>query len=205
MRLGLLGPATGDLGALAQAAEFLLNGARVHRAIYLGNDGALDRAVAAWAKKLVGKDPTDDGAWRRAAAIARAGTAEELDRFVTVERARLRLQALESLSEQGLRTMEMLGDRVAILIHDKALLDEEDILPASFLFFGKSDGPLVKKIGARWFVGPGPIGSPGGGIAVVDDEQEDIRVTVYDSSGNERQRELLTVSRTTKMRVQGEG
>ena len=71
MRLGLLGPAGTDVGALGRAAEFLLNGARVHRAIYLGNDGALDRAVAAWARKLVGDDPSDDAAWRRAADVAR--------------------------------------------------------------------------------------------------------------------------------------
>ena len=60
-----------------------------------------------------------------------------------------------------LRTIEMFGDRVAVLIHDKALLDEEDIFSATFLVYGKSDGPLVKKIGPRWFLTPGPIGSAG--------------------------------------------
>src|SRR3954453_21308784 len=119
MRLGLLGPAGSDVGALGRAAEFLLNGARVHRAIYLGNDGALDRAVAAWARKLVGDEPTDDGAWTRAADIALTGTPQPIDRFVAAEPARLRLKALEPLPEQGTRTVEMIGDRVAILINDK--------------------------------------------------------------------------------------
>lgn len=204
MRLGLLGPAGSDVGALGRAAEFLLNGARVHRAIYLGNDGALDRAVAAWARKLVGDDPSDDAAWRRAADIAVGGTAEQIDRFVQTERARLRLKSLEALPEQISRTIEMVGDRVAVLIHDKALLDEEDILAANLLFFGKSEGPLVRKIGARWFVTPGPIGSEGGGIAVLDDEGDDITITIYDSTGKPSQREALTVHRATKMRVQGD-
>ena len=180
MRLGLLGPAGPDVGALGRAAEFLLNGARVHRAIYLGNDGALDRAVAAWARKLVGDDPSDDGAWKRAAEIALGGTAEQLDKFVSTERARLRLKSLEALPEEVSRTIEMVGDRVAVLIHDKALLDEEDILAANLLFFGKSDGPLIRKIGARWFVTPGPIGCEGGGIAVLDDEKDDITTTCVD-------------------------
>ena len=39
-----------------------------------------------------------------------------------------------------LRSVEMFGDRVAVLIHDKALLDEEDIFSATFLVYGKSDG-----------------------------------------------------------------
>lgn len=204
MRLGLLGPAGTDVGALGRAAEFLLNGARVHRAIYLGNDGALDRAVAAWARKLVGDDPSDDGAWKRAADIALKGSAEQLDKFVSTERARLRLKSLEALPEEISRTIEMVGDRVAVLIHDKALLDEEDILAANLLFFGKSEGPLIRKIGARWFVTPGPIGCEGGGIAVLDDEKDDITITIYDSSGKATQKEALSVSRAPKMRVQGD-
>jgi hypothetical protein len=192
------------VGALGRAAEFLLNTARVHRAIYLGNDGALDRAVAAWAQKLVGDDPSDDAAWRRAAAVAVQGTAEAIDRFVAAERARLRLKSLEALPEEVARTIEMVGDRVAVLIHDKALLDEEDILAANLLFFGKSEAPLVRKIGARWFVTPGPIGCEGGGIAVLDDEQEEITITIYDSAGKTSQRESLSLHRATKMRVQGD-
>ncbi len=207
MRLGLLGPLgpkSGDITALGRAAEFLLNGARVHRAIYLGNDGALDRAVAAWARKLVGGDPTDENAWRRAAEVAASGTHDQIDKFVATERARMRLKKLETLPEGALRTIEMISDRVAVLIHDKALLDEEDILAANLLCFGKNDAPLVKKIGTRWFVSPGPIGCEGGGAAVLDDEQDDIVVTIYDSTGTASHREVLSVARTTKMRVQGD-
>ncbi|MBX3223173.1 MAG: hypothetical protein KF795_21860 [Labilithrix sp.] len=191
MRLGLLGPAGGDVGALGRAAEFLLNGVRVHRAIYLGNDGALDRAVAAWARKLVGDDPSDEGAWARAATVALKGTPQVIDRFVATERARLRLKALEALPEQVARTIEMVGDRVAILIYDKAQLDEEDILAANILLFGKSEGPLIRKVGARWFVTPGPIGSRGGGLAVLDDEQNEVVVTIYDGAGKPTHREAL--------------
>lgn len=203
MRLGLLGPASGDIGALGRGAEFLLNGARVHRAIYLGNDGALDRAVAAWARKLVGDDPSDEGAWRRAAEIALTGSPATIDRFVSTERARLRLKALEALPEQIARTIEMVGDRVAVLIHDKALLDEEDILAANILLFGKSDGPLIYRAGARWFVTPGPIGSRDGGLAVLDDEQDEVVVTIYDAMGTATHREVLT-SQRAKVRVTGD-
>lgn len=204
MRLGLLGPASGDIGALGRAAEFVLNGARVHRAIYLGADGALDRAVAAWARKLVGDDPSDDNAWRRAARIALDGTPEAIDKFVATERARLRLKALEAVPEQVGRTIEMVGDRVAVLVYDKALLDEEDILAANLLFFGKSDGPVIKKVGARWFVSPGPIGCEGGGVAVLEDAGDEVTVTIYDSAGRTTAKETLTVQRMTKLRVQGD-
>lgn len=206
MRLGLLGPAGGDVGALGRGAEFLLNGARVHRAIYLGNDGALDRAVAAWARKLVGDDPSDEGAWARAADIALKGTPQQIDRFVATERARLRLKSLEALpTEQVSRTIEMVGDRVAVLIYDKSQLDEEDILAANILLFGKSDAPLIRKIGARWFVTPGPINVKGGGLAVLDDEQDEVVVTIFDVAGKIAQREVLTAPKSAKMREAGEG
>jgi hypothetical protein len=203
MRLGLLGPSEGDVASLGRAAEFLLNSAKVNRAIYLGVDGALDRAVSAWARKLVGDDPSDDNAWKRAVEVAAKGGPGELDKFVQIERARLRLKALESLPEKVNRTIEMFGDRVAVLIHDKGALDEEDILAANILVFGKSDAPLIKRIGGRWFVTPGVIGAQGGGIAVIEDDQDDVVAAVYDGSGKQTQRATLTLQRAAKMRVQG--
>ena len=202
VRLGLLGPAEGDTAGLGRAAEFLLASGKVSRVVYLGADGALDLAVAAWARKLVGDDPSDEASWKRAAEVAATGSPDVIDKFVTVQRARMQLKLLEALPPGG-RTIEMVGDRVAVLIHDKALLDEEDILAANLLIYGKSDAPMVKKIGSRWFVSPGQIGSSGGGAAILDDEQTDIIVTVHDLGGRETIRETLLVQRATKVRIQG--
>lgn len=196
MRLGLLGPAGRDIAGLGRAAEFLLNGARVHRAVYLGNDGALDRAVAAWARKLVGDDPSDEAAWRRAVDLALDGTAEAIDRFVTTERARQRLKALETLPETSAKTVERMGEWSAVLVHDKAELNEDDLARATLLLFGRSDGPIVRKIGARWFVSPGPIGSRGGGLAVLEGGHDEVMVTVFDAAGKPTQRQVLTPSRS---------
>ncbi len=201
MRMGLLGPADGDVAALGRGAEFLLNGAKVHRAVYLGVDGALDRAVAAWARKLVGDDPSDRAAWKRSCAVAIKGSPQEIDRFVAIERARLRLKALETLPERA-RTMEMIGDRVSLLVNDKASLDEEEIAGAAIIIYGRSEAPLVKSIGPRWFVSPGPVGVSGGGLAVIDDEKDDIEVSLFDGAGKLTVRHTLTIDRSTKMRVQ---
>lgn len=205
VRLGFLGPlpnASSPPGAIEQAAEFLLTRQAVNRAIYLGADGGLETAVESWARRLVGDDPTDDAAWRRAANLAQRGTPAEIDEFVTAERTRLRLRSLESLPHRILRTMEMVGDRVAVLIFDKGLLDEEDIFAANILVYGKSDAPLIKKIGARWFITPGPLG-PDGGIIVLDDSEDEIRANLFDVSGELRATEILSLPKTTKLRIQG--
>jgi hypothetical protein len=203
VRLGLLGPAGGELEELARAAEFLLNGARVTRAIYLGADDALEDTVALWAESLVGPDPSDEGVWGRAFAVALDGTATQIDAFLRRERGRLRLKSLEGLPQEGLRSVELLGDRVAVLVHDKALLDEDDIVSAALLIYGRSAGPLIKKIGQRWFLTPGPIGCEGGGAIVIEDSDDGIVATVYDAAGRASRSEVLAAARTAKLSVQG--
>ena len=49
-------------------------------------------------------------------------------------------------------------------------------------------------------VTPGPVGSKGGGLAVLDDEQDEVVVTIYDGTGKPTHREKLATQRT-KMRV----
>jgi hypothetical protein len=203
VRLGLLGPSNGDLAGLARAAGFLLNSVRVTRAIYLGADDALEETVGLWAESLVGNDVSDDGIWARAFEVAAIGTTEQIDTFLRNERARLRLKSLERLPLQELRAVEMFGDRVAVLIHDKALLDEEDIFSATFLVFGKSDAPLVKKIGPRWFLTPGPLGDAPGGVMVLDDSGDDVVATLYDDMGQILRTEPLPAGRSAKLSVQG--
>jgi hypothetical protein len=202
MRFGLLGPANGDLAGLARCAEFLLNGAKVTRAIYLGADDALEDTVALWAESLVGPNPSDEAVWERALPVAATGTPDQIDAFVRAERARLRLKSLERLPATQLRTVEIFGDRVAVLIHDKALLDEEDIFSATFLVYGRSNGPLVKKIGPRWFLTPGPIASIGGGCAVLDDSGEEVVATLYEADGRISASETMAVRRGPKLSVQ---
>ncbi len=202
MRLGLLGPANGDLVGLARCAEFLVNGAKCGRAIYLGDDDALEDTVAVWAESLVGPDPSDEGVWERALIAASSKSPEHIDAFVRAERGRRRLKSLERLPPEELRTVEMFGDRMAVLVHDKALLDEEDIFAATFFVYGKSAGPLIRQIGPRWFLTPGPIGSAGGGCAVLDDSGEDVVATLYDAEGAPSTSETMSVRRGAKMSVQ---
>jgi hypothetical protein len=203
VRLGLLGPADDDLAALARATEFLLNGAHVTRAIYLGGNDELEEMVALWAESLVGPNPSDVGVWERSLGVALDGTPDQIDALLRGERARLRLKSLEGLPTLELRSVEMFGDRMAVLVHDKALLDEEDILSATFLIYGKSDVPLVKKIGPRWFLTPGPLRCAGGGAVVLDDADDEVIATFYAGGGRVAHTETLPTGRTMKLSIQG--
>ena len=189
MRFGLLGPAEGDVVALGRAADFVRNAARVHRAMYLGNDGALERALAAWGTRLAGRDVTDEAAWTRAAQLALEGSPHAIDRFVATERARLRLRALEPVGDR--RVDERVGNRAAVIVPDEADLRDEDLRASTRVLYGKGDAAYVRKIGARWFVSPGPLGPTGSGIAVLEDDRNELVVTISDADGNVGHREVI--------------
>ncbi len=199
MRLGVLGPAAGDLPGLARAAQQLLDEHRVERVLYVGSDDALDRVVAGWARQIVGVD-AEHALFDRAARRCAAATAEEIATFVEGERARARLRVFASLPPAPKRTIELLDGRVVCLLFDKALLDEEDILGASVIVFGKSSTPLLRRVGSRVFVAPGTIGAEGGGIAVLDDEGGGIRIELRDAAGKIGLQEH--VAATAKIKVQ---
>ena len=135
------------------------------------------------ARQIVGLDPTDHALFDRAARRCAAATGEEIEKFVDAERARARLRVLTSLPPAPKRTIELLDGRIVCLLFDKALLDEEDILGASVIVFGKSAAPLVRRVGSRVFVAPGTIGVEGGGLAILDDEGGGIRIEVRDGTG----------------------
>jgi hypothetical protein len=205
MRLGILGPANDDLLGLARGAQFLLEEAHAEKVIYLSGDGAMERVVVSWAKELVGPNPSGEGLFERAAARCASALPAEIDRFVEGERARLRLSIFNSLPNKQSRSIEILDGRVVLFVYDKAVLDEEDIAAAQILVYGKAREPLIKRVGARVFVTPGPIGSPEGGVALLDDGAEGVRIEIIGPTGSVTARERVGGPRPGKMRVQGGG
>ena len=109
MRLGVLGPANGDLPGLARAAQRLLDEHKVERVLYVGSDDALDRVVAGWARQIVGLDPSEHALFDRAARRCAAASADDVEKFVDAERARARLRVFTSLPPAPKRTIELLG------------------------------------------------------------------------------------------------
>ncbi len=121
------------------------------------------------------------------------------------ERARFRLGVYVSLPSGQSRTIEILDGRVVLFVYDKAMLDEEDISAAQLLVFGRAREPLIKRVGARVFMTPGPIGCPTGGAALLDDGVGGIRVEILGPGGVVTAHEHVGGPRPGKMRVQGGG
>jgi hypothetical protein len=201
MRLALLGPAGADKKSLEAAARFVLQQLRVDRAVYLGVDGALDEVVSAWATELVGDDPSEAGVWARSFRACAEAPPETIDEYLSAEQERTALRTFEALPDAGTRAVEMLGGALAVMIYDKALLDEEDMLPARLLLFGKSRSAIVKQVGQRWFLSPGSFDEAG--LMTLDDDGDGVALTLYDGKLDLVRSEQLTLSRGAKLRVGG--
>ena len=184
MRLGILGPSSGDLVGLACAAQRLLDVAQVDAIVYLGDDQAFDDVVVGWAQEVVDAKPAEDALFTRATVRCLRAKPAEIDAYVAGERARRRLSALRSLGPAGAPCLELLDSRRALLVYDPSTLAAEQLEGAAFIVYGSAPEPVVRTLGGRLFVAPGPIGSPSGGSAVLDDEQGGLRVEVFDDAGD---------------------
>jgi phytoene dehydrogenase-like protein len=202
MRLGLIGPAENRDDLLERAVRFLYRDLGVHRAIYLGLDPALDRVVHDMAAKLVNDEPGEAAVWQRAANRCADASPDQIDEFLQAERERLALVVFASLPGGETRLVELLNGKVAVMIHDKALLDEDDIASATYLVFGKSDEPLVKPIGSRWFLSPGPLATFG--IMLLEDADGRVELSLYDNLGHEVRRERLLSAPSNRVSITGQ-
>ena len=201
MRLGLLGPAVEREDTLERAMEFMQRDLGVQRAVYLDVDDALERAVRRSAERLVGPRPDEADIFVRATERCLQATPEEIDQFIAAERQRRDLQVFESLPGDDSRAIELLHDRVVVMVYDKASLDEDDIVSASLLVFGKSSEPLVKKVGSRWFLSPGTLQHFG--LMTLEDLDDGIHLALFDSLCREVRRERLIAAGGSRMKVSG--
>lgn len=197
-----MGPAPDQKDLLAEAARKMQKDLGVDRVLYLGSDRMLDMVVGHWAEELVGPRASDLTLMQRATDKCLDATPAEIDAFLAAERERSELRMFQSLAGERTRSVELIGGKVAVMLYDKAHLEEEDILPATLLIFGKSREPLIKLIGRRWFLSPGSF--PNHGIMIVDDAEEKLRAFVYDSDCQQVQTQELVAPKALRMRVAGD-
>lgn len=203
MRLGLLGPCGGHERELEVAARALRDRLGAERVVYLGADQALDLIVERWAVDLVGGQGTDATLMARATSVCLNADAKAIDLFVQHEKEREELRMFESLPGSTTRSVELIASKVAVLLYDKAYLEEEDILPASALVFGKNREPLIKQIGRRWFLSPGSF--PGHGVMLLDDESGELRASIFSATLEPGESRILEAPKALRMRALGAG
>jgi len=185
-KLAVIGPGKDADGPLTQAVEALLADPETRQVIYLGTDDAIDRVVAT----LAGTGHGSASFLTRAAEVACSGDADAIDALLAAQQARQQLRRVRKLPEPPARAIELLEQWIVLGVHDKAVLDEEDIANAHVILYGKASQPAVKSFGPRCFFTPGPISARRVGILEVQDDGE-LEVQVRDLEGKILTRERI--------------
>ncbi|MBX7101334.1 MAG: hypothetical protein K1X89_26690 [Myxococcaceae bacterium] len=105
------------------------------------------------------------------------------------------------------KAVDMLGETLCCLVHDKNDLDKEDMLNAVLLVHGRESVPKVVQIGPRYFLTPGSVakGTPAAvGLLELATEDKSMRYSAYALDGKALvEPQVLQVVQKKKLSVKG--
>lgn len=81
------------------------------------------------------------------------------------------------------KVMELLGDALCCLVHDKNDLDKEDMLNAVVLVHGKAAEPKVVTIGPRTFLTPGRLAGDTPTVGLLEAADRQVHFSVFTLDG----------------------
>jgi hypothetical protein len=165
MRLGFIGPADTDAAALERAAKLLICDLEVDALIYLGEDDALREFVAA-------HDSEDSGhaVEQRVAEVAATGSTDDIEEVLRELRGARYLSKMRVAPPSPRRAMEMLDDRIVLIVRNKSTIGEEDVINSNVVIYGDAEELMFKRFGPRCFFSPGPLDA--GHVGLLDDRSE---------------------------------
>jgi hypothetical protein len=171
MRLGIIGKAEGALPELRQAIELFFRDPELKQIVYLGEDDAIIEVAALFA----GEQLDEEAFLRRGVELACQGSSDAIERLLAADREAQRVSLLRRLPAPPACAIEMLERWIILAVHDKAVLEEDDVANAHVIVYGEAPEAAFKRFGPRSFLTPGPlrkglVGSislrPDGGIEI---------------------------------------
>lgn len=201
VKLGFVGPARGDLSRLRGLCERLLFEVRVDRVFHLGSDDSLDRAMIGWAEHL-GAPRDDDALLDEVAALAPDAPPEVLDALLAREVKRARLSDVCDVTSPRGCQIEMVEDRVVLVAHDRATLDDDDVANALVMVSGAAPRSDVRVTGGRGTLTPGDL-SRGGHGALLERVGDSLRLAVLDGRARVVREATISLRGANKMEILG--
>ncbi len=200
-RVGILGPSAGNATLLREALEFLLFGNEpVSEVVYLGSDGLLDRVIATWTKELIGTDDPDTGLMRFAKGVSRETDSSEIRAVLRAHETAARLGVARKIAPPPAVTTLMFGDRLALAVFDKSVLDGDDIASAQLVLYGKNKEADLRRFGPRFFFSPGPVTAKSVGVVEIIGASVEAIARKFDGSVLAREQVEGRQSRVAVMR-----
>ncbi len=213
MKIGLVADSRGEIDTLEHACDFLVEEKGAERLFFLGGrwsdlDELFQRKRA---QKRGGAEYSDADFLADVAsfiaqsaeggAAARKPGQDSAEAFVK-RFERVPDRASPQYRDPAIPKMlpDLIGDRIACLVHDKADLTRDDIEAATFLLHGNSAAPDVVQIGTRFFLTPGAlaeVATPSCALLSWDDQG--MQFAAFGLDGRELKRLPLSLTTRRKM------
>jgi hypothetical protein len=202
VKIGLVADSQGDVDALEYACDLLADEKGADRILFLGGRwGDVDELFTRKRGAQRGREDYGDADFLAdvAAFIALssegAGAAgkiarDKVEKFIN-RFERVPDKASPQYADPAVPRVlpELIGDRIACLVHDKGDLTRDDIERAVFLIHGKSAEPGMVQIGTRFFITPGSLAKverPSFGLLTWD--EEGVQFVAFGLDGRELKR-----------------
>jgi len=153
MRMGIIGTAVGATRELRQAIELFLADPELKQIVYLGDDDAITQVVTHFAHEQL----SEEEFLRRSVELACHGSPDAIRQLLEADREAQRVSLLRRLPDPPACAIEMLDKWIVLIVHDKAVLDEDDVANAHVIVYGQADEANYKRFGPRSFLTPGPL------------------------------------------------
>ncbi len=152
MRFGFVGPAESSSALLEQAVGQLVSELEVDTVVYLGSDEAIRDFIAAQQR-----DQSEESFEQRVAEVAATGSPAEITEVVRSLRGARYLEKLRLLPQPPANAIEMLDDRIILLVREKSSLGEEDVVNSNVVIYGDAKELAFKRYGPRCFFSLVPL------------------------------------------------
>lgn len=171
MRFGFVGPAESNSALLEQAVGQLVSELEVDTIVYLGADEAIRDFITAQQRHK-----SELSFEQRVAQVAATGSPQEITEVVRSLRGARYLEKLRLLPRAPANAIEMLDDRIILLVLEKSSISEDDVVNSNVVVYGDAKELAFKRYGPRCFFSPGPLA--GGHLGILDDESESGGITL---------------------------
>ncbi|MET0391028.1 MAG: hypothetical protein ABW321_33965 [Polyangiales bacterium] len=153
MRMGIIGKAEGAYQELRSAIELFLRAPDLKQIVYLGDDDAITQMAA----HIASEQLDDEDFLRRGVELACHGSPDAIERLLAADREAQRISLLRRLPDPPACAIEMLEKWIVLAVHDKAILEEDDVANAHVIVYGEAPEAAFKRFGPRSFLTPGPL------------------------------------------------
>lgn len=153
MRMGIIGSAVHAEHDLHSAIELFLADPLLKQIIYLGEDDSITQAVRRYSVEQI----SEEDFLSRAVELACGGSADAVDQLLEADRQAQRVSLLRCLPPKPACAVEMFEKWIVLAVHDKAVLEEDDVANAHVIVYGEAADAGIKRFGPRSFLTPGPL------------------------------------------------